>query len=479
MNSTIQTLKQLFNQHFETEALEVQALPQSGSDRIYYRLTNNEITAIGAYNAVLKENEAFFSFTNTFNQNGCNVPKILAIAHDKLHHLLSDLGNNDLYQILQLPPSNNSDKLCLIKKSLTQLLKIQTIGKKIDYNKCYPRESFDRQSIMWDLNYFKYNFLKLAHIDFDEQALENDFNALADFLLQAPANYFMHRDFQSRNIMIVEEEPWIIDYQGGRRGPLQYDVASLLYSPKTKLNKPQREALLDFYTTLISKNTDIDKAQFAHYYYGFVLVRILQALGAYGFRGLYEKKPNFKTSIPLAIENLSDIFENKKLEIELDELKRIVKKLYQSEWAKPFILPKDQLTISIQSFSYKKGVPNDPSENGGGFVFDCRGLPNTGRLHDYRAYTGIDKIVIDYLEQYPEVEKFQKNVREIVSISIEEYLKRDFNHLFVAFGCTGGQHRSVYNAQNFSEWIKNNYPVNVVLVHNEKNNWPKDGKKSM
>lgn len=478
MNSTIQTLKQLFNQHFETEALEVQALPQSGSDRIYYRLTNNDITAIGAYNAVLKENEAFFSFTNTFNQNGCNVPKILAIAPDKLHYLLSDLGNNDLYQILQLPP-NNSDKLCLIKKSLTQLLKIQTIGKKIDYNKCYPRESFDRQSIMWDLNYFKYNFLKLAHIDFDEQALENDFNALADFLLQAPANYFMHRDFQSRNIMIVEEEPWIIDYQGGRRGPLQYDVASLLYSPKTKLNKPQREALLDFYTTLISKNTDIDKAQFAHYYYGFVLVRILQAMGAYGFRGLYEKKPNFKTSIPLAIENLSDIFENKKLEIELDELKRIVKKLYQSEWAKPFILPKDQLTISIQSFSYKKGVPNDPSENGGGFVFDCRGLPNPGRLHEYRAYTGIDKIVIDYLEQYPEVEKFQKNVREIVSISIEEYLKRDFNHLFVAFGCTGGQHRSVYNAQNFSEWIKNNYPVNVVLVHNEKNNWPKDGKKSM
>jgi len=277
--------------------------------------------------------------------------------------------------------------------------------------------------------------------------------------------------------MIVDEEPWIIDYQGGRRGPLQYDVASLLYSPKTKLNKPQHEALLDFYTSLISK--DIDKAQFVHYYYDFVLVRILQAMGAYGFRGLYEKKPNFKTSIPLAIENLSDIFDNKKLEIDLNELERIVKKLSQSEWAKPFILPKNQLTISIQSFSYKKGVPNDPSENGGGFVFDCRGLSNPGRLPEYRSFTGLDKIVIDYLEQYPEVEKFQKNVREIVSISIEEYLKRGFNHLFVAFGCTGGQHRSVYNAQNFSEWIKNNYPVNVVLVHNEKNNWPKDGKKSM
>ncbi|HOO83585.1 MAG TPA: RNase adapter RapZ [Prolixibacteraceae bacterium] len=476
MNNTIQTLKQLFVQYFKTEALEVKALPQSGSDRIYYRLTNNETSAIGAYNAVLKENEAFFSFTDTFHQNGCNVPKILAIAPDKLHYLLSDLGNNNLYQILQLNP-NNSDNLCLIKKSLKQLLKIQTIGQHIDYSKCYPRESFDRQSIMWDLNYFKYNFLKLANIDFDEQALENDFNALADFLLEAPANYFMHRDFQSRNIMIVDEEPWIIDYQGGRRGPLQYDVASLLYSPKTKLNKPQHEALLDFYTSLISK--DIDKAQFVHYYYDFVLVRILQAMGAYGFRGLYEKKPNFKTSIPLAIENLSDIFDNKKLEIDLNELERIVKKLSQSEWAKPFILPKNQLTISIQSFSYKKGVPNDPSENGGGFVFDCRGLSNPGRLPEYRSFTGLDKIVIDYLEQYPEVEKFQKNVREIVSISIEEYLKRGFNHLFVAFGCTGGQHRSVYNAQNFSEWIKNNYPVNVFLTHNEKNNWPKDGKKSM
>ncbi|MBN2262450.1 MAG: phosphotransferase enzyme family protein, partial [Prolixibacteraceae bacterium] len=221
------------------------------------------------------------------------------------------------------------------------------------------------------------------------------------------------------------------------------------------------------------------KTQFERYYYGFALVRILQAMGAYGFRGLYEKKPNFKTSIPLAIENLSDIFDNKKLDVELNELNTIIKKLCQSEWAIPFILPENQLTVSIKSFSYKKGMPNDPSENGGGFIFDCRGLPNPGRLPEYRKYSGLDKVVIDYLEQYPEVEKFQKNAREIVSISIEEYLKRGFNHLFVAFGCTGGQHRSVYNAQIFSEWLKNNYPVNVVLIHNEKNNWPENGKKSM
>jgi aminoglycoside/choline kinase family phosphotransferase len=288
----------------------------------------------------------------------------------------------------------------LLKEVLAGLLKIQVEGAKtIDFSKCYPRAAFDRQSVMWDLNYFKYEFLKLTGTLFDEQLLEDDFNRLADYLMLAPANYFMHRDFQSRNIMMIGETPWFIDYQGGRLGPLQYDLASLLFSPKTGLNEVQREVMLEYYLTLLGNYTPINRNEFIDFYYAFALIRILQALGAYGFRGIFERKPNFRSSTPQAIGNLSYLLKKELIKIELPEIFRIIDSLTTSEWAERFELPKDQLTVRVTSFSFKKGIPYDPSENGGGFVFDCRGLPNPGRFTEYKQISGLDQPVIAYLER--------------------------------------------------------------------------------
>lgn len=458
------------------DSKEIIQLPQSGSSRIYFRLKTDSQNYIGAFNNDLKENEAFFSFTKTFKQLDINVPEILTIASDRKHYLLSDLGNETLFSALKNNKRTEKGKsnLCYIKKSLLALIDIQINGgNNIDFTKCYPRDKFDAQSIQWDLNYFKYEFLKLANISFDEQKLENDFQTIITYLQEVPSEYFMFRDFQSRNIMIIDDEPWFIDYQGGRKGPLQYDVASILYSPKTRLNKIQQEALLDFYIEQLSQKISIDTNLFKNQYYGFVLIRILQALGAYGYRGIFEKKSNFRNSIPVAIKNLSQLFIDKKRAIELPEIEAIVNYLSVSDLAKPYCIPTDKLTVRITSFSYKKGIPDDPSENGGGFAFDCRGLPNPGRYDEYRTFNGKDSKVQAYLEEYPQVLNFQENVREIVKISLEEYIKKGFNHLCVNFGCTGGQHRSVYNAEKFSEWVTNNFPVNVVLIHTEMMNWKK------
>lgn len=463
----------LFQNTLNQQPEKIEALPRSGSDRCYYRMTAGDVTLIGAYNENTSENEAFFSFTETFFEHGCKVPELIAIAPNRKYYLLSDLGDSTLFNIISQNPGN-PDKLCCLKKSLKALVKFQLKGAKyIDFSKCYPRETFDQQSIMWDLNYFKYEFLKLAAVPFDEQRLEDDFETLSRYLLKAPARFFMHRDFQTRNIMIQNDEPWFIDYQGGRKGPLQYDVASLLFSPKTTLNNIQREALLDFYIKKLAKHIHVDKEQFIEYYYGFVLIRTLQAMGAYGFRGIFEQKPNFKSSIPLAIRTLDELFSNSQLMVKLPEIEKISCYLSSSKWAQKVDIPADKLTIRVSSFSFKNRIPADPSENGGGFVFDCRGLPNPGRLPEYRSLNGTDQEVIDYLQQFSEVAGFEKNVRSILSISIDEYLKRGFNHLCVNFGCTGGQHRSVYQAEKFSAWLVNNYPVNVVLLHTEQHNWKK------
>ncbi|MDA3928371.1 MAG: phosphotransferase enzyme family protein [Prolixibacteraceae bacterium] len=471
------TLTELFKSQFKTPPTNTQPLPRSGSDRIYFRLSSNEHSVIGAYNEDLKENEAFFSFTKTFKKLNINVPSLLEISTDRKHYLISDLGNETLFHTIQNNNVTTTGKstLCYLKKSLEKLIDIQLEGaKNIDFTKCYPREAFDRQAIHWDLNYFKYEFLKLASISFDEQKLEDDFNTLANYLLSVNSNYFMFRDFQSRNIMIIENEPWFIDYQGGRKGPLQYDLASLLFSPKTALNNSKKEILLDFYTNKLGEKMVLNKDEFIQQYYGFVLIRILQALGAYGFRGLYEKKSNFRRSIPQAIQNLNYLLNNKQLPIHLPEIERIIHTLQQSKWAKIIEIPSDKLTLRVSSFSYKKGIPDDPSDNGGGFAFDCRGLPNPGRLEEYKAYSGLDENVQTYLEKYDEVIKFQQNIRQLVEISLKEYIKRGFNHLCVNFGCTGGQHRSVYNAEKFATWAANNFPVNVVITHNEMNNWKRD-----
>lgn len=467
-NNPKHILSSLFELKFGGKPLSADQLPKSGSDRVYYRIKNDEYSAIGAFNSDVNENEAFFSFSNTFSEIGINVPDIYAISPDRKYYLISDLGNETLFDIIR---RNDQGKaiLCRIRDILMDLLKIQIIGsKKIDFDKSYPIKSFDRQSILWDLNYFKYDFLKLTGIPFNEMDLEKDFNTLAAYLLEANSFYFMYRDFQSRNIIVHDNKTWYIDYQGGRKGPLQYDLASLLYSPKTGLNETQREVMLEYYLNHLDGYIKVNHDEFREFYYSFVLIRILQALGAYGFRGIHEKKLNFRKSIPEAVKNLNHLFDEGLIKPALPEISAIAKRLSDSSFSKKYELSDNVLTIRITSFSYKNGIPEDPSENGGGFVFDCRGLPNPGRYPEYKNFYGDDKEVIDYLEQFDEIAQFQNNVRNITAISIKEYISRGFDHLCVNFGCTGGQHRSVYNAEKFAEWVKNNFNVRIVLMHIEK-----------
>jgi aminoglycoside/choline kinase family phosphotransferase len=475
MSNIINILSHLFYKTYNEKPELCLKLKESGSYRQYFRIKSKNHQVLGAYNSDIRENNTFFSFTESLLKAGINVPEIHAVSEDNKHYLLTDLGNETLYQ--HFKKSNYStEALCEVKHAIYSLVDIQTKATKlIDFNQCYPRATFDKRSVMWDLNYFKYNFLKVAKIPFDEDKLEDDFEALTVELLKAPSGFFMYRDFQSRNIMLHNGELWFIDYQGGRKGPLQYDLASILYSPKTGLNNIQREALINKYIEKLQGIHKIDVKKFKKQFYLFALIRILQALGAYGFRGLIEHKPGFKQNIPTAIENINTLLDDKISQNLFPEIRRVAANLKKSHYSKRFENSTDKLTIRITSFSYKNGYPADPSDNGGGFVFDCRGLPNPGRLHEYKRNSGLDKNVINYLEKHAEVHEFKKNVEKIVSPTIENYLDRGFKHLCINFGCTGGQHRSVYNAEALTEKLQNKYPVNVVLIHNEYQNWKLDG----
>ncbi len=443
-------------------------LPPSGSNRRYFRLTGEGGPAIGVYNADAKENIAFVSFSQSLKKAGVNVPQIYGEDLAYGVYLQQDLGDETLYSYLVRERKLNNGEFTqelknIYKKVLNQLSKIQTAGTEyIDFSKCYPRAAFDRQSMNWDLQYFKYYFLKLAHVVFDEQALENDYNKLMDYLLEAPCNYFLYRDFQSRNIMIVNGEPWFIDYQGGRRGALQYDVASLLFDAKADIPQSVRDEMLTYYIGQLGENQGPD---FENRYYAYVLIRILQAMGAYGYRGFFEQKSHFLKSIPFALANLSNIMDNHPLPIETPELMRVLNVITTSERLLS-IANTTKLKVTVNSFSYKHGIPADNTGNGGGFVFDCRALPNPGRYDKYKPFTGRDKEVLDFFaNERTKMNEFIEPVKQIVAISIEKYIERGFSNLAVNFGCTGGQHRSVFCAEEITRWIKETYDVEISLNH--------------
>jgi len=466
-------LSALFKRKFGERLVSVNRLPDSGSYRQYYRLTGREMTAIGVVNDDRRENEAFISFTRTFLQSDLPVPEILDEAPEDNCYLISDLGDMTLFRYLTGVRQGRVDfpdeVTGLYRKALQILPKFQIeAGEKIDYSKCYPRHAFDRQSMMWDLNYFKYYFLKLAKIPFDEQALEDDFETFTRFLLQASSGFFMYRDFQSRNIMLVNGDLYFIDYQGGRRGALQYDVASLLYDAKADIPQDIRDQLLELYLDALEAYLPGKREEFLTFYPGFVLIRILQALGAYGFRGYYEKKRHFLQSIPFAVANLRNLC-NLWLKTEVNPRLPMLMKVLDHIIGNPsFQHPgtvSPGLTVTINSFSYKNGIPEDPTENGGGFVFDCRALPNPGRHEEYRQLTGKDQQVKDFLQKEDAVTEFQKHVWSIIDQSVQNYLDRDFQRLFVNFGCTGGQHRSVYFAEELAKYLKGREKVNIVVNH--------------
>jgi aminoglycoside/choline kinase family phosphotransferase len=471
-----QLISDLFMQWSGEEPIEIIGLPPSGSDRKYFRISFSKGTIIGAYNPIIQENNAFLGFAKHFKNQGLNVPQILAEDTKNFVYLLEDLGDTTLFSLLPHSREQVMFKepvMNLYRKILDQLPVFQIKGAQgLDFSVCFPRHAFDRNSMMWDLNYFKYYFLKLAGILYDEQKLEDDFHSFCNYLLEAESEYFLYRDFQSRNIMIRDGEPWFIDYQGGRKGALQYDIASLLYDAKANIHPQQREELLDYYIQSVKKHIDIDEQKFRDHFYGFVVIRIMQAMGAYGFRGFYEKKPLFLQSIFYAKRNLLWLLENNKIPQNAPYIRHILYEIIASPNLKKYDKPSSGLKVSIRSFSYRKGLPVDESGNGGGFMFDCRSLPNPGREMQYKTLTGRDQTVIDYLQKEDAVSEFIEITSQLVENSVKMYLARGFTHLMVSYGCTGGQHRSVYSAEKLAERLSRKFDVTIDLQHNEQLSWP-------
>jgi aminoglycoside/choline kinase family phosphotransferase len=466
-------LKQLFEQHYHFPAERLQPLQGQlgGSGRAIVRLTGGAFTAIGILYPVREENVAFLEFSRHFRRHGLPVPEIYAqdLSHDA--YLEEDLGNTTLFEYLGANRTGDvisPQAIEAYRKTVAALPRFQVeAGRDLNYKVCYPRASFDRQSINWDLNYFKYYFLRLAGIPFNEQALEQDFSRLTKFLLAADHDYFLYRDFQSRNVMLRDGQPFFLDYQGGRKGALQYDIASLLFDGKADLPPELRQELLNYYLDCLSAYIPVDREAFMHHYYAFVYIRIMQAMGAYGFRGFYERKPHFLQSVPFALKNLRWLVHHVKLPIALPALLDALQGMLASEKLQSLSSSADVLKVRIFSFSFHHEMPADESGNGGGFVFDARSLPNPGREEQFRSMTGKDAPVIDYLKQQESVHQYLANVLSLVDASVSGYQRRGFKDLMVSFGCTGGQHRSVFLAEQLAKHLRAVSGVEVVLRHVE------------
>ena len=464
-------LKRLFEQHYKVPAEQVKPLQGQlgGSGRAIIRLSGGGLSAIGILYPIREENVAFLEFSRHFRRHGLPVPEIYAEDLSQGAYLEEDLGDTTLFDFLSMNRVGETISLEAIeayRKVVAALPRFQIeAGRDLNYKVCYPRASFDRQSIAWDLNYFKYYFLRLAGIPFNEQALEHDFARLTKFLLSASHDYFLYRDFQSRNVMLCDGQPFFLDYQGGRKGALHYDIASLLYDGKADLPPELRQELLDYYLESLGRFIDIKRDAFMEHYYAYVYVRIMQALGAYGFRGFYERKAHFLQSVPYALKNLRWLAENVKLPIDLPALMEAFQGMSESEKLLGLASSADVLTVRIFSFSYHGEKPADETGNGGGFVFDARSLPNPGREEQFRELTGKDAAVVDYLNHQETVHRFLASVLSLVESSVSTYQRRGFNSLMVSFGCTGGQHRSVYLAEQLAKHLRGSDRVEVVVRH--------------
>lgn len=480
MQELIDLVTQLYVEWAGTEPTRVDVLPQSGSDRRYLRLHEKKgSSVIATCGSHIKENETFIYFANEFLKKALPVPEIFAVNEDKTVYLQEDFGDVSLLNILEgkgyAPEAYN-----LFKESLTQLARLQILGDQdLDYDYCLTNKEFGKQAIMADLLYFKYYFLDALRKPYDKQRLIDDFEALSNYLTHTEYKYFMFRDFQSRNIMVKENKVHFIDFQGGMKGAPQYDVASIIWQAKANLPDEWKTNLLEDYMDSFETITgnELDRNIFRSQYNGYVLIRLLQVLGAYGFRGLFERKAHFLTSIPQALKNLKAFIAEHSLGIVVPEFKRVLELCVEQEVIEYFTpVQADEstpLVVKVCSFSYKKGIPADDSGNGGGFVFDCRGIDNPGRHEQYKTIHGRDKPVMDYLERQTRMQDFLNSVFDIVDLSVEEYIRRGFTNLAVNFGCTGGQHRSVYAADALAKHLKNKYKVKIALCHvvQEEKNW--------
>jgi aminoglycoside/choline kinase family phosphotransferase len=474
MQSILQEIKTLFESFNSLPIVNIEKLPPSGGDRIYFRIFTEPASYIATYNKNVKENLTFLKFSFHFKKKNCPVPEIYAANTDQTLYIQEDFGDESL--LTKLEEYGHNEYTCnLFKQSLKALAWLQINGdKNLDYSWCITSKKFGRQTIISDLLYFKYYFLDTLKIPYDKEKLIDDFEALATYLTKVDHKYFMFRDFQSRNILVKNDKVFFIDYQGGMKGALQYDVASMLWQAKAGLSDDWKNSLLEYYIDCVEEilQKPVDRVRFIDQYNGYVLIRLLQVLGAYGFRGLFERKAHFLTSIPLALKNIKWFLANKHIGISLPEFERLLAIIVDDEIVKRFepvqANAATPLVVKINSFSYLiSGYPKDESKNGGGFVFDCRGILNPGRFEEFKALNGRDKSVMDFLEQRTKMPEFLNGIYNVIDIAVENYLERGFESLMVSFGCTGGCHRSVYAADALARHLRNKFKVKIELNHVE------------
>lgn len=462
-------LEELFKQYKRQTPKSIEELPSSGSNRRYFRLTaNDDTTIIGVVGTSVEENIAFVTIAEHFLHQGLSVPRVFAVSEDNRFYIQEDLGDEILFKATEKGRtcgSFNEDEKELLRKTMAQLPALQFLGAEgLDFSVCYPQPEFDERMISFDLNYFKYCFLKATGLEFSEIKLEDDFSRMSDILMRSTSATFLYRDFQSRNVMIHNGEPYFIDFQGGRKGPIYYDVASFVWQAKANYSEELREELVDTYLSALRQYMPVDESYFRQQLRHFVLFRTLQVLGAYGFRGYFEKKPHFLQSVPFAIDNLRRLLQEPFKEYPY--LSQILTELTQMRQFSD-MNPQRKLEVRIYSFAYKKGIPNDATGNGGGYVFDCRAINNPGKYEHYKHFTGLDKEVITFLEDDGGVFKFLDNVYSLVDSHVERFIQRKFSHLMVGFGCTGGQHRSVYCAEHLAEHLHKKYDIDIKIIHRE------------
>ena len=464
----MEALKNLFESYSGRPAKDCVELTSSGSNRRYFRLTGGNLSIVGVIGTNKAENNAFVSISRHFIEKGIRVPRVLAVSEDGMRYIQEDLGDDMLYNMVAQGRDSgvySSYERALLVKTIEQLPKIQFRGGEgMDWKVCFPEPAFNERMVMFDLNYFKYCFLKATGLDFDEVRLQEDFERLRDDLMGDMGETFMYRDFQARNVMVKDGEPYFIDFQGGRRGPVYYDVASFVWQARSRFPEDLRNELVEAYLRALKGYTQVDEEEFHTRLRLFVLFRTIQVLGAYGFRGFFEKKPHFLASVPYALSNLRKLL--KTPFSDYPYLNEVLTKLTTLRQLNDVAEDK-RLKVSITSFAYKKGIPVDPTGNGGGYVFDCRSINNPGKYEHYRQFTGLDAEVIKFIQDDGEADKFLQHVYELVVPHVKRFIERKFTNLQVCFGCTGGQHRSVYCAEHLAEHLSAKYDIKVTVTHRE------------
>lgn len=477
----METLLQLYKDTFGYTPASIQQLDKAGSNRTYIRFTAPEgTTCIGVIGLSQTENDAFIYLTRHFHHLGLNVPELIAVSDAGCCYLQTDLGTQSLYQALSKGRTSGNysqEERAMLAKTLRALAHLQVKGATdLDFSQLIPPVRFDKMAATFDLNYFKYCFLRTTGVPYDEVALEHDFeqfaNALVTCAAASPNVTFLYRDFQARNVMLKDGEPYFIDYQGGLQGPLHYDVASFLWQASARYYNELRQAMVEEYLDELATLIEVDREKFKTNLMQFVLFRTLQVLGAYGMLGRFERKPYFIQSTPGALQNLDALIKSGVADaypyLKQTLIAMLEKEYYKVDATTHTAQKTEGLHVRVFSFSYKKsGIPEDTSGNGGGYVFDCRSTHNPGKYEPYKKLTGLDAPVIKFLEDDGEILHFLESVYKLAEFHVERYMERGFTDLMFSFGCTGGQHRSVYSAQHLAEHLHQKYNIHVTVDHRE------------